>query len=316
MSRSAFTFAVPASLNEAWTLIRGLQVYAVVFIPRDATRAVERGESATVIAYYNASYPRPGRRHRVIAAVVQTVNASTSAARATYVPGRIGVRAAPVRVQSSILFNPARSYEHYLCGLLFPAILQLALSIAAVGALGRELRDGSAREWLEGSGRRLLPAVIGKLAPYLLLFTLYGLIGIVWIDYVRGDGIAGNLAVLMSGYALMHLAYAAVGLLLVGLTRNMGTALSLVGLYSGMALGFSGGTFPLIEGSLFSQVWSKLMPFTAYVKLQTQQIDLGAAVTASLWQLGTLVLFAVIAGASGLHIYGRAARDPLSWGRR
>ena len=103
---------------------------------------------------------------------------------------------------------------------------------------------------------------------------------------------------------------------LVGATRNMGTSLSLTGLYAGTSLAFSGATFPVQGAPLFAQVWSQLLPFTAYLKLQAQQLDLGAAWTASLSLLGTLLLFVLVAGGAGLRLYARGARDPASWGQR
>lgn len=309
--------AMPASLDQAWSLVRQLDVYAVVYIPRDISREVGRGATGTVFAYYNASYLTTGQAaYREIAGVLQAQNADLSRGTDIYVHGRSGMRAVPVQVQSKILFNAERSYEHFLESLLFPAVLQLAFCLAVVGALGRELRDGTAHAWLEASGGRLVPAVAGKLLPYGLLFLLYGAIALLWVGGVRSGDIAGSFTMLLLGYAGMYLAYAAIGSLLIGATRSMATALSLTGIYSGVAMAFSGGTFPTIEGPLFTQFWSRLMPFTAYVKLQVQQLDVGVPWQYSLWPLATLLLFIVIAGLPGLCLYSRATHDPGSWGRR
>ena len=121
---------------------------------------------------------------------------------------------------------------------------------------------------------------------------------------------------MVAAQAAMYLAYGGIALLLVGATRNMGTSLSLTGLYAGTSLAFSGATFPVQGAPLFAQVWSQLLPFTAYLKLQAQQLDLGAAWTASLSLLGTLLLFVLVAGGAGLRLYARGARDPASWGQR
>ena len=73
--------------------------------------------------------------------------------------GISAVRPPPVLVQSSTTSNPTPSYEAYLLNLLFPAIIHFALCLSVAGALGRELRDGTAGEWLRASGDALLPAV-------------------------------------------------------------------------------------------------------------------------------------------------------------
>lgn len=306
-----FVSARPRSLEEAWTLVRRRAVYAVVYLPADLARKAARGETATVVAYYNASYLATGQTAgRETAAAIQAANAE--AAR-----GRPGVRPVPVRVQSTAMFNPERSYEHFLVGLVLPAMLHLGLAVAVTGAFGRELRDGSAMDWLNGSGQRLLPAMLGKLLPYMLLFTLYGVVSLAWVAGAGGAGLGyGGAAVLLAGLSLLYLAYAALGLLLLGVTRSMILALSSVGVVVGASLAFSGATFPVIGAPLFTRVWSALLPFTSYVELLGQQFDMQVPVSVSLWPLGKLLLFTLLLGAAGLGLYGRAARDPGQWGQR
>lgn len=307
--------ATPVDLPAAWSEVRAGKVYAVVYIPRDAARQVQRGDSATVFAFYNASYLTAGQAAaREIAAAVQAQNGATGTGRAQYVVS--GTSVAPVQVQSSVLFNAAKSYQHFLGGLMLPGILHIALALAAVAALGRELRDGSAPAWLAACGGRMVPAVLGKLAPYLLLFAAYLVAAVFWTGYLRGNGVAGSVALLALGGFTLCLACGAFALLLVGLTRNMGSALSLVGVTFGMAVAFSGGTFPVTDGARFAQVWSDLLPFTAYVKLQMQQVDMGVPWAVSLKPLGVLLLFVLGAGLPGLRLFARAARDPKSWGLR
>lgn len=307
----------PATLQQAWHQVRTLEVYAVVYIPRDASRDMARGQSGRIFAFYNASYLTIGQAaFREIAAVVQARGAGLAMDSARYLRAGAGPSAVPVRVQSTLLFNPERSYEQFLGGLLLPAMLQLAACLALVAAFGRELRDATASDWLQVAGGRLSLAIAGKATPYLVLFTLYGVAAIVWVSCVRGDGIAGSLTVLAAGSFMACMAYGAIGLLVIGLTRNMGTGLSLAGIYAGVSVAFSGGTFPVIEGPLFSQIWSRLLPFTAYVKLQMQQVHMGSPWQVSMRQLGVLLAFVVIAGLPGAWAYGRAARDPAAWGRR
>ncbi|MDO5103497.1 MAG: ABC transporter permease [Lautropia sp.] len=309
--------ASPASLDEAWSLVRGLAVYAVVHVPADVSRQMARGGSGTVFAFYNASYMTIGQSAaRDIASVLQAQNVETTRLRSQYLQGRPALAAVPVQVQATVLFNAARSYEHFLVGLVAPAILQLAFCLAVVAAFGRELRDGTAAAWLSACEGRFGPAVVGKLLPYLVLFLGYGAATIIWLALVRGDGIAGSVLVLMGGYLAMYLAYAAIAVLLVGLTKNMATALSLTGIYTGVALAFSGGTFPLTGGALFTRIWSDLLPFTAYVRLQMQQLDMGAPWQVSMQAVAVMLIFVLVAGLPGLWLYHRAAHDPATWGQR
>lgn len=301
----------PTTLAEAQSQLRRLEVFAMVLVPRDATRQALRGTQGTVFAYYNATYLTTGQSAaRDIADVIGAWNTRLLTERIGQQVGPAKLRAPPIAVQSDILYNPARSYEMFLLPLVFPAILSLGLALAVTASLGREVRDGRLREWL---GTTPWAAITGKIAPYVALFSLYGALGLLYLALLRGDGVAGSLMLLMLGQPLFYLACAAVALLFVGLTRDMGTSFSAIGLSLGTALAFSGATFPVVDAPLFTRIWNLLLPLTAYVKLQTQQQFVGAAWSVSLWPLATLVLMVLVAGGIGgwrLIAAARAAAAP------
>jgi ABC-2 type transport system permease protein len=301
----------PTALAEAQSQLRRLEVFAMVLVPRDATRQALRGTQGTVFAYYNATYLTTGQSAaRDIADVIGAWNTRLLTERIGQQVGPAKLRAPPIAVQSDILYNPARSYEMFLLPLVFPAILSLGLALAVTASLGREVRDGRLREWL---GTTPWAAITGKIAPYVALFSLYGALGLLYLALLRGDGVAGSLMLLMLGQPLFYLACAAVALLFVGLTRDMGTSFSAIGLSLGTALAFSGATFPVVDAPLFTRIWNLLLPLTAYVKLQTQQQFVGAAWSVSLWPLASLVLMVLVAGGIGgwrLIAAARAAAAP------
>jgi ABC-2 type transport system permease protein len=287
----------PISLADAQSQLRRLDVFAVVLVPRDATRNTLRGEQGTVFAYYNATYLTTGQS--AVRDIVEAVGAWNTRLLGERIAKQVGpakLRAPPIAVQSDILHNPARSYELFLLPLLFPAVLSLGLALAVAASLGREVRDGHLRDWL---GDAPWSAIAGKIAPYVVLFSVYGALGVLYLALVRGDGIAGSALLLMLGQPLFYLACAAVALLFVGLTRDMGSSLSAIGLSIGTALAFSGATFPVVDAPLFTRIWNVLLPLTAYVKLQTQQQFVGAPWSVSLWPLGTLALMVLVAGGIG-----------------
>jgi ABC-2 type transport system permease protein len=287
----------PVDLEDARSQLRRLDVFAIVLVPRDVTRQALRGRQGTVFAYYNATYMTTGQSaSRDIGDAVSAWNARLLRERIGLQVGPGKLRAAPIAVQSDILYNPARSYELFLLPLIFPAVLSLVLALAVAGSLGREIRDGTLPAWL---GRAPWAAIAGKVAPYILLFSVYGALGIGYLAWLRGDGVAGSVFLLLLAQPLFYLATAAYALFFVGVTRDMGTALSAVGLSIGTALAFSSATFPVLDGPLFTRAWHQLLPLSAYIKLQTQQQFIGSPLQVSVWPLATLLLMAVVAGGVG-----------------
>ncbi|QLG96741.1 ABC transporter permease (plasmid) [Pseudomonas yamanorum] len=304
-------------LDSAWSQIRQMHSYAVVHIPEGSERRLMRGETATVFTFYNASYLTPGQSAaRDIQATIQALGGQLQLREQAQAIGPKALSGRPVQAQSTILFNPERSYEAFLGGLVFPAAVHLMLAIAAASALAREVRDKRLGRWVAVSGGLLLAAISGKLLPYLAIFGIYGLLGLVWYVGVRGPGVAGNLGLLLLGYALMLLAYASIALLVVAGTRNMAKALSALGLYAGTSLAFSGATFPVQGGPIFTQVWNTLLPFTAYVHLQAQQVFIGSNGWPAWRPVLALLVFILVAGSAGVLLLRKVLREPDTWGQR
>ena len=299
----------PASLQQAQAQLRALQVFAIVLIPRDLSRRALRGETVPVYAFYNATYMATGQSAgRDIGDAVSAYNARMLKEQIALQVGPAKLRGPPVTVQATVLYNPARSYELFLLPLVFPAVLSLLAALAAGGAFGRERRDGLLADWL---GQRPWAAIAGKLFPYVALFSLYGGLGVLYLGYLRGDGINGSLGLLLLAQPLFYLACCCFGLLFVAVARDMGSGLSLVGLTIGTALAFSGATFPVIEAPLFTRVWNALLPLTAYVQVQMQQMFMGSPWQVSLKPLAVLLLMALVSGGLGGLRLLRAARAPV-----
>jgi len=211
-------------------------------------------------------------------------------------------------VQATVLYNPARSYELFLLPLIFPAMLSLLAALAAGAAFGREQRDGLLASWLQ---QRPWAAMAGKMFPYVALFSLYGALGVMYVAYVRGDGVAGSVGLMLLAQPLFYLASCSFALLFIALTRDMCTGLSAVGLTIGTALAFSGTTFPVIQAPLFTRIWNALLPLTAYVQVQMQQLFMGAPWQVSLRPLAVLLLMTLLAGGLGAGLLLRAARQQV-----
>jgi ABC-2 type transport system permease protein len=292
-------------------LLRAGGARAAVLVPADTARRALAGP-APVILYVDASHAAASATiQREAAAVIDAANARAATALIAPVALPGSVRPPPVRAISAIAWNAPASQELQLVSLLHPALLHLLLMLALVSALGRELRDGTAGSWAPDSA-----ALAGKMAPYLALFGLWGLAGVLWLAGVRGWHVAGSAALLLAGWAAMLLAYAAAALLLVGATRTMSQALSLTGIYAGASFAFAGAIFPLDQASGFARVWGNILPFTHFARLLARTWIADAPLAAAAAPLLPMLALALVMGVPGALLYLRAAGDPASWGRR
>lgn len=284
----------PVDMAGAQSLLRSLDVFAIVQIPDGTAARSLRGESAPVYAFYNATYLATGQSAvRDIGDAVNAASAQLLAAQTAARTGPGSIVLSPVSVDVRLLFNPSRNFSLFLLPMVASAVLSLCMAGAVVMAMGREMRQPG--QWTLSTG-----SVLGKLLPYLAVFWLQGAGVLLYSANVDGMGLAGSGIALLAGWGLFLLASAAVGVLLLGLTRDMGVSLSLLGMVLGTALAFSGATFPVLDANLFTRIWNQLLPLTHWLELLNQQLLMGSGWKPALPPLAVLAGMTAVCALVGL----------------
>lgn len=301
----------PASLQEAWQQVRSMQVNAVLYLPPNLEEDLAQGETAKVFAYFNASFTTAGSSAlQAIEEVINATSADLALAPLAQNQDITSYQPAPLTAQVNLLFNPAKNFEFYLLGILMPGVLVLLLALAATASLGREFNLTTASNWAKqanflAASSQFFAAILGKLLVYFALFSCYALAVLVWVAFIRGEGIAGSVSLLVLGNLLLCLAYLAWPLFIVGLTSRLADAYSVIGLTVGTAVAFTGATFPINGAPLVARVWHHLVPLSHYLKL-----DVAERYVNSPWQVGAgylaaLAGFALVCGLLGLGLLQR-----------
>lgn len=310
-----------ANAAEAERALRALEVYAVVTIPRDFARTVKEGRAAQVTLLHNAQMgTHSGLLQRDVRAAVGTLSAGIEmAARNKRGESAQAVRVSrePIHTQLVALFNVSSNYEQFLGAALIPALLHILAMTAGAWTVGRELRDRSLGEWL-GTGRfvPVAGALLGKLVLPWATLTLVGLLALAGITWGRGWHPPGSLPWVAAALALLMAVSVAAGAALAALTRSLRTALSGAGFFAAPAFAFSGVAFPLAGMPASARAWAEAMPFTHYIRLQIEQLQMGAPLATSVSTMAALLIATGVlwlVAAMGLSF---AAGQPASWGGR
>jgi ABC-2 type transport system permease protein len=283
------------------------QVYGVLVVPRHFERDLLRGRSPHVSFLFNEEYLTAGGN---LSADVSR-GASTAAALLTALSGR---EPSPIRVDLRSLFNPAGSYAQALGFVLIGGLLQVVIGMTTIYAVGRELADGTATEWLETAQGSTAAAWLGKLAPYTvvhcgLVAALLGLFG-AWY----GIPVRGPAWLLVIGTVGFVLAAQAFGLLIIARTANLRMSLGLGSIILGPAVAFAGVTFPLTAMPVAARIWSETLPLTHALAVARAGINVGAPGAAG-GPLLALALTTAIALALALPRLPALLRDPVYWRR-
>ena len=302
--------------------LAGGAVDAAVQLPRELSRDVQQGRVGQVVLLHNAQL---GTHSSLIQRDVRTVVATVSAGVELAVRNRRGESMAgarrsmePIHASTVALFNTSLDYEQFLGAALIPALLHILAMTAGAWTVGRELRDRTLGEWLGTAPRwhEALAALAGKLALPFTGLAAVGFAAMLWVTGGRGWHPAGSLGWTLFALAVFLALSIALGAFVSGITRSLRTALSATGFITAPAFAFGGVGFPLVAMPFLAQAWAMLLPYTHYIRVQMEQLQMGAplvhSVAAPLWMILAIVLLLAPAAAALV----RAAHAPGTWGGR
>ena len=220
----------------------------------------------------------------------------------------------PINALTHIVANPYLNYGYYLAPMFMFVGVVVFTMLLSIYAVGRELRYGTACEWLTSASDSLFVALVGKLLPVTIMMTL--IMGLIYalLTFVMGMAFCGSTLLLMLISLLFILAYQSIAIAIVAITANMRLALSLGGGYAVMAFTFSGITFPTIAMYGVAQVLSHIFPFTYFSKFFINYVLFGADISYSSIDIMYIVAFILTVALSWRRL-DRVVRNSEYWGR-
>lgn len=315
--------SLKARLPDRGAAIRSLAArehYGFIEIPDDFSRKLKTGQRADVQFFYNAQLTTAaGIAARDVQAASLTFGAGIR------ILGRekrgensvaVGESAQPIRTRLVSIFNESLDYRIFLAGSLFPAVLQILIMVVGASSVGREIRDRRLGEWLDHCESSASGALAGKLAPAMLIYSLWALAFLGIWGHAAGGFPAGNLALLTTGLIAMVAAYLLLGAAMVASSANLRSTLSSVGIYTAPAFAYVGQTFPLMSMPVAAKIWAAILPLTWWLRLQSEQGLMDAPLAVSFRPLAVLCGFALLSAPLAVLALRRIARQPQRWGAR
>ncbi|HYD54743.1 MAG TPA: ABC transporter permease, partial [Gemmatimonadaceae bacterium] len=297
-----------ASGGDAESILWRGDAYAAVVLPAGLERRVARGDATAVSLHTNGQWIIPsGLITRDVRGAVGTVSAEVELrerVRRGEPAARARVLVEPVRFELHPLHNPALDYAAFVLAALVPTLLQLFVVVTIVRAVGSELDEGTAVEWIDAGGGRVGVAVVGKLVPHVAWF------GVLSIAMLEGTAltltlpIAGSRALLWLALLLLVAACASLGVLLVAVTGRIELATSAAGFLTGPAFAVAGVAYPTEAMPLAGRLWSAALPLSHYLRVQSQQWAADLPLAGSVSALGVLLLVSLLP----VFALGRIAR--------
>ncbi len=170
----------------------------------------------------------------------------------------------PIVIDAHNIGNPSGDYRVFLSSALIPGVLETIVILLTVYAIGSELKHGTSRHLLEKAGGSMTAAMIGKLLPYTVLFTLMGIICNFIMYGWMGFPMAGSVWNLCLGTFILVLASEAVAFFIIGTLPVLRLAISISALYSMLAFSLAGFSLPVESMSAWIQGLASAFPLRHY----------------------------------------------------
>jgi len=307
-----------SSLYEAKKAIESGEVDATLYIPKDAERDIYKGNSTTTALYLNnMNVVKAGLINSGIRKSIGTLSAGIKLQlqmKNGFRQEQALNRIMPVNLHSVLLFNPFTSYSYYLTVSLLFICLILFVLLTSIYAIGDELYKGTGIEWIKTADKNFIMAILGKLLPYTIVFSIVAMIiNIVLFNFI-GVPIRGHLSSVLIGECLLILSYQAMAIFLVAITTNMRLSLSLGSGYTMLAITFCGLTFPIFGMPVFAQTLATIFPFTYWIQILMGQSLRGEPLVNSIMPMYSLLVF-VFFGMMFIPKLMHAMLNRKRWGK-
>lgn len=214
----------------------------------------------------------------------------------------------PVANDNHMIANPYANYGVYLLNMLLPGIMQMLILLMTVFAIGDELKQKTAPNLVRTANNSMFAALLGKLLPYTLLFSVLGIGGNLILYKYMHFPMNGSLVWFSLATVLFVIAYQSIGVLFIGLIPSLREAISLTAVYSVLGISFTGFTFPIEAMPRGVQVFQHLFPIRHYFKIYVSEALNGAPIRYSLIYFAAIIAFFILP----LIIYKRLKKAVFS----
>ena len=257
------------SIEEMSSQIRKGRAYAGLQIPPKFTQNIRAGNSAQVQLLVDGSNSTTALQALNTALSVGLTQSIESLLRAT---NRHNI---PIDIRPQMLYNPAmKSPNFYIPGVI-GIVLQIGTTFATATAVVREREKGTLETLLVSPLSRW-GLMLGKLVPYLCIGMTMATLLFLFMRYLFGVPIAGNVIAMMFATFVYVFALLSLGLLVATKAENQMQALQISMVFMLPSVFFSGFVFPRETMPWIFQALGALLPATYFISLARAIILRGA----------------------------------------
>lgn len=241
--------AVYDNHNEARLAMQRGEIFAFYEIPKGTYNEVLQFHAPHFCLYTNNAYLLSGSlSYKQLATLGMMAAAAVQREvfrKKGYDEERIMGIIQPIEFDTRPIGNPWVNYRIYLMTTLIPAIIAFLALLHTVYLITRELHEGTVRNWMHKADGDSLKALLGKMLPYTLHYSLLVLVANLLMYGALHFPMVGSWPLLMLFSVLLIAAAQCAGIFIAGCIGDEQMMMGITAVYGALSFSLSGFSFPI-----------------------------------------------------------------------
>lgn len=304
----------PADYHSAIKAVQSGRIMGFFMIPENFERDAISGRGPQLTYYFNLSIYVPGtlmfKGFKTMGVTAAGDLAQTNLVEKGAPESLAGVVLQPISVNTHPHGNPWMNYSYYLCPSFLYGVIELMVFLMAAFAITQEIKTGSSTRWLAAAGGRIGTALVGKLLPQAVIFTIIGWGMNSLLFHWNHFPMNGDELWMALGMLLLVVASQSFAVVVCAILPNPRLALSICSLVGILAFSLAAFSFPVEAMYGAMAIFSYILPVRWYFLIYGDIALNGWPVYFARLYFVALLVFPIVATAAA-PLMKRALRKPV-----
>lgn len=258
----------PLDYHSAMEAVQSGRIMGFFMIPENFERDAISGRNPELTYYFNLSIYVPGslmfKGFKTMGVTAAGGLAQTNLVEKGAPEALAGVVLQPISVNTHPHGNPWMNYSYYLCPSFLYGVIELMVFLMTAFSITQEIKTGSSTRWLAAASDRIGTALLGKLIPQTVIFTIVGWGMNSLLFHWNHFPMNGNEWWLVLGMFLLVVASQSFAVVVCSILPNPRLALSVCSLMGILAFSLAAFSFPVESMYGAVAIFSYVLPVRWY----------------------------------------------------
>ena len=260
---------VLSNTAEARDALLSKEIYGYLLIPEDFESDVQANKNTSLVLCYHYAFLSVGSEVlqgflnvlRIIAVEPLQQSIDFLGADSSIVDNI----SSPISISAHPLYNASLNYSAYLTFPYFWVLFQILILLNIAYSFGNEFKTNKMNECMSKANGRFGIMVLGKLFPYLMIFSSVAIFANVIMFSILGLDLSSSIYEIALVCILFICATCSVSLFIFSLYPNLAIIISFISMFGSLGATFAGVTFPVGAMYPFFEKMSYLFPIRHFV---------------------------------------------------